>query len=352
MTADSHSTSQPLPLRPLSEIEPKPVHWHWHGWIPKNKLTLIAGPPGVGKSQLLTLIMAAMSCGGRLPDGSTIEAPLRLLVGVTEDDVADTLVPRMMATRADMHQIQLFRERFDITKNLDELKATIRGEAPDFIGLDAFSSFCGPGDRNSEAEARRVVDPLNEIASEFGVTFGGVVHLRKGYDSGASINAIAGSSAWGAAARSAIACVADPDTPGRFQAHSLKVNNAAPPMPRGYAMQSVDVQPGIQCSRLVFDDAPVDHSFQEALAGNRGGGERSEEAREWLDDQLSEGAIKSAELRKRARDEGISWRTVERAKKDLNVRSRKTAGGKWEWEKPPPPDPGGVGGLGGLRDQV
>jgi len=349
---NGHAIGQPLPLRRLSEIEPKAVHWHWPGWIPKSKLTLIAGPPGVGKSQLLTMIMAAMSCGGPLPDGSKIDAPLRLLIGITEDDVADTLVPRLMAAGADRDQIQLFSERFDITKNLNELKATIRGEAPDFIGLDAFSSFCGPGDRNSEAEARRVVDPLNEIASEFGVTFGGVVHLRKGFDGGASIHAIAGSSAWGAAARSAIACVADPDKRGRFQAHSLKVNNAPAPKPRGYSMQSVEVVPGIQSSRLIFDDAPVDHSFQEALAGNRGGGDRVSEAREWLEDLLSDGPMTVTDIRGQAKADDISWRTVERAKGALGIKARKKPGpsGKWFWH--PPPDPGGDGDLGGLRGQV
>jgi hypothetical protein len=38
-----------LSTRCLSEIEPKPMAWLWPGRIPRGKLTIIAGNPGLGK---------------------------------------------------------------------------------------------------------------------------------------------------------------------------------------------------------------------------------------------------------------------------------------------------------------
>src|SRR5262249_23095138 len=45
-----------------STVEPKPVHWLWHPYIPLGKLTLVAGQPGQGKS-LLTAWLAAHTTG-------------------------------------------------------------------------------------------------------------------------------------------------------------------------------------------------------------------------------------------------------------------------------------------------
>jgi hypothetical protein len=62
-----------------------------------------------------------------------------------------------------------------------------------------------------------------------------------------------------------------------------------------------------------------------------------EEAKEFLQDLLNEGAKPSPEIEKQARAAGISQITLRRAKDLLKVKAKKnTFGGGWAWELPSP----------------
>jgi predicted ATP-dependent serine protease len=47
-----------LTTRCLSSVDAKPVYWLWPGRIARGKLTIIAGNPGLGKSQITASIAA------------------------------------------------------------------------------------------------------------------------------------------------------------------------------------------------------------------------------------------------------------------------------------------------------
>src|SRR5262249_25586311 len=56
----------------MADVEAEPVDWLWVGRIARGKLTLIAGAPGMGKSQIALDIAARISkVGAQFPDGST-----------------------------------------------------------------------------------------------------------------------------------------------------------------------------------------------------------------------------------------------------------------------------------------
>lgn len=84
--------------------------------------------------------------------------------------------------------------------------------------------------------------------------------------------------------------------------------------------------------------------------------ERSEldEAMDWLRTLLASGPMDSKEISSDAKQAGIAWRTIERAKPRLGVKAIKAGAGPWRWELPGhsgPKDPtsshtGGLGGLG------
>ena len=72
-----------------------------------------------------------------------------------------------------------------------------------------------------------------------------------------------------------------------------------------------------------------------ANASNDGGA--LGEAVDWLRDALSSGPRPSGELKKRADDDGISSRTLDRAKQKLSVTSQRAGfgeGGQWTWALP------------------
>lgn len=58
----------------------------------------------------------------------------------------------------------------------------------------------------------------------------------------------------------------------------------------------------------------------------------------FLEQVLADGPLDMQEVRRKARKQKQSWRTVERAKTDLGIRSKRAGGvgasGKWEWSLP------------------
>ena len=79
-------------VRCVANVEPKPVRWLWPGRMARGKLSLIAGNPGLGKSQLTIALVATVTTGGKWPvDCATCE-PGSMLMLSAEDDVADTRV--------------------------------------------------------------------------------------------------------------------------------------------------------------------------------------------------------------------------------------------------------------------
>jgi len=56
-----------LIARRASDIAIVPVDWLWPGRVAIGKLTLIAGEPGLGKSQLALAMVAAVTTGGEWP---------------------------------------------------------------------------------------------------------------------------------------------------------------------------------------------------------------------------------------------------------------------------------------------
>ena len=51
----------------------------------------------------------------------------------------------------------------------------------------------------------------------------------------------------------------------------------------------------------------------------------------FLCDELKDGPVMAIAIQERARTLGISKRTLDRAKKELGVKSRKEADGSWSW---------------------
>jgi hypothetical protein len=82
-----------LVIQRASEIEPVPISWLWPDRIAIGKQTLIAGDPGLGKSQLTAYLAAVVTRGNRWPCGEGQAAPGSVVIFSAEDDAADTIVP-------------------------------------------------------------------------------------------------------------------------------------------------------------------------------------------------------------------------------------------------------------------
>ena len=84
-----------------SDVTPVAVDWIWEGRIARGKLTIVAGAPDVGKSQIGAYIAARItqrehwSQGALAPQGDVV-------ILASEDSIEDTWVPRLMAAGADL----------------------------------------------------------------------------------------------------------------------------------------------------------------------------------------------------------------------------------------------------------
>src|SRR5262245_42160955 len=106
--------------RCAADVTPRRVDTIWsdkNGGVrlARGEHTLIAGVPGLGKSQIATAMAAACTTGGDWPCGEG-RAPIgRVIFLAAEDSVEHTLVPRLMAAGADRDRV-LFIEGA-VTKN-------------------------------------------------------------------------------------------------------------------------------------------------------------------------------------------------------------------------------------------
>ncbi len=65
--ADGESAGTEMSFQSLTEYDLQPLEWVWDGLIPRGKLTLITGEPGVGKSLFALQVAAMVTRGCRTP---------------------------------------------------------------------------------------------------------------------------------------------------------------------------------------------------------------------------------------------------------------------------------------------
>lgn len=141
-----------LVIKRASEITPQPVMWLWPGRIAIGKLTLIAGEPGLGKSQIATALVAAVTTGGQWPHQEG-RAPLgNAIILSAEDGVADTIVPRLHAAQANCERAYIISavrnhdrlRTFNLQADLALLEQTIdRIGDVRLVVIDPISSYMG-----------------------------------------------------------------------------------------------------------------------------------------------------------------------------------------------------------------
>ena len=192
-----------------ADLEPVPIDWLWKFWLAKGKFHILAGQPGVGKTTLALAMAATVTIAGRWPDGTPC-AGGNVLIWSGEDDVADTLLPRCIASGADRHRLHFVTDTrtergesvpFDPSTDLPQLEAAVNKiGGVSLIIVDPVVSAVA-GDSHKNAEVRRSLQPLVEMASRLGAAVLGITHLSKGGSGADPVSRVIGSIAFSALAR-------------------------------------------------------------------------------------------------------------------------------------------------------
>ncbi len=346
-----------------ADIEMRSIEWLWPGRAAIGKLTLIAGEPGLGKSQLAVALAAAVTTGGRWP-GSDDRAPLgSVVIFSAEDDPSDTLVPRLVAAGADPARVRIVsaveggdgrkkvRRSFNLQTDLDLLEAAMRdlGDVR-LVVIDPVTSYLGKGiDGNKNAEVRSVLDPMAEMAVRWRAAVVGVTHFSKGGGASA-INRFIGSIAFIAAARAAFVVTADPESEDPARRLFLPVKNNLAPLGNGlsFRIEQHLLDDGNCASAIAWGSDVVTMTAGEILAMASTAADRPArtEAQDFLRDMLAGGPRPVTDIQADAESAGIAWRTINRAKKALGVEAERKAEtargmgaeGRWYWRLPSGPE--------------
>jgi len=341
--AADYSDDTPLVItRCLADVTPEPVTWLWPGRIAKGKVTMIAGHPGLGKSQLTAGLAATVTIGGAWPADQVLADIGNVVFLNAEDDAADTLRPRLDAAGADVrrcHVLDAILDRegkprgFSLGQDLEALEALLdRLGGVALVVVDPITAYLGGVDSHKNSDIRALLAPLSDLAARHRVAVVCVSHLNKAGGTDALLR-VSGSLAFTAAARAAWLVAKDPQDEGRRLFLPMKNNLGPDATGLAFHVEGVPLENGIATSRISWESEPVSIDANDALF-SVDDGERTErdEVAAWLRQILADGPVKAQDLLKDARQCGYSERTLRRAKTDVGAKSFKQSFSKgWFW---------------------
>ena len=330
------------------QVKIEPVQWLWVNWLALGKLHILAGEPSAGKTTIALAMATTITRGECWPD-RTHCASGDVLIWSGEDDPSDTLVPRLKAMGADLERVQFVasvrdgdsRRSFDPAKDIDKLRIRI-GDIPALrlLIIDPIVNVVS-GDSHKNAEVRRDMAPLVNLAAQAGFAVLGITHFTKGTSGRNPVERVTGSLAFGALARVVLIAAKQHGQPRDARILARAKSNYGPEVGGfGYEIEQVDIDGGVRTSRLLWGTA-MDGTARELLAEAEATAENEsaiEQAADWLKALLAGGPVESAEVKRQSKLNGFSWASVNRAKKTIRVRVKKNGmKGPWEWSLPNQP---------------
>ena len=337
-------------LSKASEIKPASINWLWREWLSAGKLHILAGEAGTGKTTIALSLAATVSSGGLWPDGTRAQAG-NVVIWSGEDSAADTLVPRLIAAGANRDRVFFVqgieeysgKRAFNPAKDIEPLRRKLLeiGNVSLIIVDPIVAAIIGDSHKN--AEVRQGLQPLADLAEELQATVFGITHFTKGTQGKNPTERVTGSLAFAAAARVVMVAAKVKNTPegepSRIFCRS-KSNIGRDDGGFGYDLTQGELPgyQGIEASSVAWRE-PIEGTARELLS--EADGEAKEEhgalkdGKDFLRDLLVENSLPVKEVEEEAREAGISWATVRRAKEALGVVSLKTGTPpRWEWVLP------------------
>ena len=318
-------TEQKIKLKMIrmSEVQSQEIEWLWYPFIPYGKLTIIQGDPGDGKTTMVLNLAAKLSKGEALDENMKVKEPVNVIYQTAEDGLADTVKPRLELAGADCERIIVIDESDKSLSMVDErLEQAIVRTGARLLILDPIQAYLGGGmDMNRANEARDMTKKLGALAEKTKCAIILIGHMNKASGNKAAYRGM-GSIDFFAVARSVLLV-------GRVEGESntravvqIKNNLAAFGHPKAFAL-SEDGFKWLGDYEITVD---------EVLGGITPKANKMEQAKQMLRELAeTQSAVLSNEIFDRANELGISKRTLENAKKELGVQTRKI-NNAWYWE--------------------
>jgi len=339
-------------LTAASNIKPVPINWLWPQWIALGKLTILAGAGGAGKTTMALSLAATLTNAGIWPDDTKNPKKGNVIIWSSEDDHADTLLPRLMAAGADLSRVHLVEGRinaqgesepFDPSTDLDTLQsAAVLIGGVSLLILDPVVNLIR-GDMHKANDVRRGLQGVVDFAEEMECAVLGISHFSKGSAGSSAADRVIGSQAFSALARTVLVAGKQDDSETRVLARA-KSNIADDQGGCSYSIElcNVETEDGhmIETTRAAWGDY-IEGSASEILATIEARNDSSgdDDPVEALKAILQTGKMASQEANKTMAANGYTTKQTRTAREKLKVIITKEGFGKdlksyWELPRP------------------
>lgn len=338
--------SDPVPsIISAADVETKRIEWLWDGFIAKGKPHMLTGEPGLGKSQITIDIAARLSTGTPFPSvvlGGQPKDPTGVLILSAEDDVADTMVPRLIAAGANLKNVAFLSSSIlEVSKDKkakmrslalrDDAEQILKAIATlpikiELIIIDPISAFLSSKqDSNSNSDARGTLAQLQHTVMDKGIALLIINHTNKNTAVKSAHLRSMGSVGWNAAARATFYVFPD-EVEGR-RVFSIGKTNLAKESGKGFfytikeeilliADQPTSV-PRVQWDTVNF---PTKGADDYVATGDKPRGVKSSECEQELKQyMLGRVSVASKEGMSYMRDRGFSQAEVYRTARRMGI---------------------------------
>jgi putative DNA primase/helicase len=299
-----------------------PIEWAWEKWLPKGLLTILAGESGTGKSALALRICGTFLRGDPWPDGTPYNGEQGSVLWCEAEAAQAVNLGRAQAWGLPLEQILTPLPELLLDIQLDQpahQAALVEMAMLPQVKLIVIDSLRGmqQGEENSSG-TMGLIKWVAEIARDTGKPVILTHHLRKRslQDSDrVDLDRLRGSSAIVQTARVVWAVdLPDPDHKESKRFQVIKSNLATFPDPIGLKVDQDGVHFG-----GVFQAAHIETVRNQAT--------------DLLLSLLERCPMKSTQLQEEFKQAGISWRTANKAKKQLGIVATQNGEG-WFWSLP------------------
>ena len=312
-----------LKMIKMSEIQSQEIDWLWYPFIPYGKLTIVQGDPGDGKTTMVLNIAAKLSKGEGLEENMQVPEPMNIIYQTAEDGLADTVKPRLEAAGADCEKVLVIDESDKSLSMSDErLEEAIKQTGARLLILDLIQAYLGGGvDMNRANEARDMTKKLGALAEKYKCAIVLIGHMNKAAGNKAAYRGM-GSIDFFAVARSVLLVGRVEGQPDIRAVVQIKNNLAAFGHPKAFQLS----EDGF---RWLGD---YEITADEVLGGIAPKVNKFEQAKQLLW-ELAETSnmVSSTEIMELAKEEGISKRTMESAKRELQIPAKRI-NNTWYWD--------------------
>jgi len=319
-------------------IKEKEVDWLVYPTIPLGMLTGIEGQPGIGKG-LLTCAMACAVSNGLTIGGFEDRFPKgKVLMLAFEDSAEYTIMKRLRKFGGDTTQIALNDKPFPFDHaGLERLDRMVESTGALLVTIDPVTSYLDPAVATKKITLREILATMKEISERHHCAIVCSRHLRKSSEDSDPINPGYGGIEIVGAYRSALAARKDPDKIGHVVVSHFKSNVGPIGKSFGYQILPTAVRGDFDFIWTGARKESAEEMMAKGKPRQRGGEDAPiERAREFLREILTAGYVESTEIFQEAKQNGISQKTLYRAKDEIGAKATKAgfSDGKWRWHLP------------------